>query len=207
MNQFTMLIWVNLPWLYGSFYRQPWLYVWMYCGFMVNILWLWGESTIAVLVNPPSFYVSIHFGLLTISPLVEAECSDWLNCVLDRGHGHSRPIWSRGCVQSKDAVQRGDILWSAATTSSQDPTSHSLRDSVLLKLHVRLFLCVTFSLLYGSSAVECRTLNRESPGSIPPFATVSKFGHFRSLRNDPSSLSCIKEYLAIEVDSGGNVSD
>ena len=35
----------------------------------------------------------------------------------------------------------------------------------------------------------------------PPFANVSKFGHFRSL-ND-FSLSCINEYLAI--DSGGYV--
>ena len=33
----------------------------------------------------------------------------------------------------------------------------------------------------GSSALECRTHNQESPGSNLPFATVSKFGHFRSL--------------------------
>ena len=33
----------------------------------------------------------------------------------------------------------------------------------------------------GSSGVECRTHNRESPGSNPPFATVSKLGHFCSL--------------------------
>ena len=33
----------------------------------------------------------------------------------------------------------------------------------------------------GSSAGECRTCHPESPGSNPPFATVSKFGHFRSL--------------------------
>ena len=34
---------------------------------------------------------------------------------------------------------------------------------------------------------------------------VSKFGHFRSHHDCPSSLSCINEYLAI--DSGGNVSE
>ena len=32
----------------------------------------------------------------------------------------------------------------------------------------------------GSSGVECQTRNRESPGSNPPIATVSKFWHFRS---------------------------
>ena len=37
----------------------------------------------------------------------------------------------------------------------------------------------------GSSKVECRTRNRESPGSNPPFATVSKFGHFRSHHDAP----------------------
>ena len=37
----------------------------------------------------------------------------------------------------------------------------------------------------GSSAVECRTRSqsRESPGLNPPVATVSKFGHFRSLHD------------------------
>ena len=33
--------------------------------------------------------------------------------------------------------------------------------------------------------VECRTRGRESPGSNTPFATVSKFGHFRSLHDAP----------------------
>ena len=57
----------------------------------------------------------------------------------------------------------------------------------------------------GSSVVECRTRNQVSPGSNPPFATVSKIGHFRSLHWCPCWLSCINEYLAI--DSCGNVSD
>ena len=52
----------------------------------------------------------------------------------------------------------------------------------------------------GSSVVGCRTRSLENPGSDPPFATVSKFGHFRSLHD-----ACINEYLAI--DSGRNVSE
>ena len=56
----------------------------------------------------------------------------------------------------------------------------------------------------GSLAVECRTRNRESQGSNPPFATVSKFGHFRSLL-DAFVESAAREYLAIN--SGGNVSE
>ena len=46
----------------------------------------------------------------------------------------------------------------------------------------------------GSSVVECRTRNQESPGSNPPIATVWKF-----------VLSGINNYLVIE--SGGNVSE
>ena len=57
----------------------------------------------------------------------------------------------------------------------------------------------------GSSLIECRARNRESPGSNPPFATVLKFGHFRSLFAMPSSISCINESLAI--DRGGNVNE
>ena len=40
------------------------------------------------------------------------------------------------------------------------------------------------------------------PGFESPFATGSKFGHFRSL-HDEHPLSCINEYLVI--DSWGNV--
>ena len=36
----------------------------------------------------------------------------------------------------------------------------------------------------GSSVVECRTRNRESPDSNPSLL-VSKFGHFRSLHEAP----------------------
>ena len=57
----------------------------------------------------------------------------------------------------------------------------------------------------GSSVVECWTLNRESPGSIPSFVTVSKFGFFSFCPRRPSPLSCINEYMVI--DSGGNVSE
>ena len=37
----------------------------------------------------------------------------------------------------------------------------------------------------GGSAVERWTRNRESTPSNPPFATVSNFGHFRSLHDTP----------------------
>ena len=53
--------------------------------------------------------------------------------------------------------------------------------------------------------VECRTRNRESPGSNPSLLLFRRLGIFRSLHRRPCSLSCINEYLAI--DSGGNVSD
>ena len=45
--------------------------------------------------------------------------------------------------------------------------------------HVRLFL---FLVELGSPVLECRSHNRESPGSNPPFVSVSKFMHFRSLQ-------------------------
>ena len=57
----------------------------------------------------------------------------------------------------------------------------------------------------SSSVVECRTRNRESPGSNPPLLPFRRLGIFHSLHRRPCSLSCINEYLAI--DSGGNVSD
>ena len=57
----------------------------------------------------------------------------------------------------------------------------------------------------SSSVVECRTRNRESPGSNPPLLPFRRLGIFRSLHRRPCSLSCINEYLAI--DSGGNASD
>ena len=50
----------------------------------------------------------------------------------------------------------------------------------------------------GSSAVECRTFNREKPLLLP-------FRSFILLSTTPSSLRCINEYLAI--DSGRNVSE
>ena len=55
----------------------------------------------------------------------------------------------------------------------------------------------------GSSVVEYRTRNQVNPGSNPPFSTVSKIGHFRSLHWCPCWLSCLNEYLVI--DRGGNV--
>ena len=57
----------------------------------------------------------------------------------------------------------------------------------------------------GSSAVECRTRNRErSRVRILPLLPFQSLGMLFYPRC-PSSLSCLNEYLAI--DSGGNVSD
>ena len=56
----------------------------------------------------------------------------------------------------------------------------------------------------GSSAVECRTRNRESPGSNPRCYRFEVWA-FSFTSRRLSRLSCINEYLAI--DSGGNVSE
>ena len=56
----------------------------------------------------------------------------------------------------------------------------------------------------GSSEVECRTCNQESPGSNPLCYRFEDWAFSFSPRR-PSSLSCINEYLA--TDSGGHVSD
>ena len=56
----------------------------------------------------------------------------------------------------------------------------------------------------GSSAVECRTRNRESPGSNPLWYRLEVWAFAFSSRL-LSRLSCINDYLAI--DSGGNVSE
>ena len=45
-----------------------------------------------------------------------------------------------------------------------------------------------FTVEHSSSVVECWTRNRESPGSIPPFATTSNFEHFHSLHDAPTQL-------------------
>ena len=57
----------------------------------------------------------------------------------------------------------------------------------------------------GSSAVECQTHNRESPGPNPPFATVKNLWAFVFSPRRSGPPSCRNEYLA--MDSGGNVSD
>ena len=59
----------------------------------------------------------------------------------------------------------------------------------------------------SSSVVECRTHNRESPGSNPLCYRFEDWAFFVHSHRRPciNVLSCINEYLAI--DSGGNVSD
>ena len=56
----------------------------------------------------------------------------------------------------------------------------------------------------GSSAVECQTRNKVSPGSNPALLLCRRLGIF-VLSIDVPVDSAVNEYLAI--DSGGNVSD
>ena len=67
---------------------------------------------------------------------------------------------------------------------------------------------VSYSLAISMSAVaqlvECRTRNRESPGSNPRCYRFEVWA-FSFTSRRLSRLSCINEYLAI--DSGGNVSE
>ena len=53
--------------------------------------------------------------------------------------------------------------------------------------------------------VEYRTRNRDSPCSIPPFATVSKFEHTVVCTTPESTQLYNERYMAI--DSSGNVSE
>ena len=68
-------------------------------------------------------------------------------------------------------------------------------------MHVLLFLVTLTIMGRSSSAVECRTRNRESPDSNPIWCRFEAWALSLSLRC-PSSLSCINDYQ----DSGGNIS-
>ena len=74
---------------------------------------------------------------------------------------------------------------------------------ICVRVFKRAHLC-NVQLERGSSAVECRTRNRASPGSNPLcyFFDVWAFSFSPRL---PSSLSCINESLA--TFNGGNVSE
>ena len=63
------------------------------------------------------------------------------------------------------------------------------------------FECVTKNIVH-SNLIECRTCNRESPGSNPLCYRFEVWAFSFSSRR-LSRLSCINEYLAI--DSGGHV--
>ena len=56
-----------------------------------------------------------------------------------------------------------------------------------MKLNQKLFYQerMIHIIKHGSSAVECRTRNQESPGLNPPFAIVSKCWYFCSLHDAP----------------------
>ena len=66
--------------------------------------------------------------------------------------------WNVFIALLKDAAERDDI----PLTDSSNKRRHYL----------------SISMERGSSAVECRTPNREKPGLNPPFATFSKIVHF-----------------------------
>ena len=67
-----------------------------------------------------------------------------------------------------------------------------------------LYLVLLFLLSAVAQLVECRTRNRESPGSNPRCYRFEVWA-FSFTSRRLSRLSCINEYLAI--DSGGNVSE
>ena len=79
---------------------------------------------------------------------------------------------------------------------------------LVIKLQIRLTSgqAIAFPLHVerGSSVVECRIRNRESPGSNPLCYHFEDWAFSFSSRR-LSQLICINEYLAI--DSGGNVSE
>ena len=75
-------------------------------------------------------------------------------------------------------------------------------DTDQLLVHKVIDSCLTVE--RGSSVVECRTRNRESPGSNPRCYRLEVWAFSFSSRR-LSRLSCIDEYLAI--DSVGHVSD
>ena len=74
-----------------------------------------------------------------------------------------------------------------------------------LSLHRYMFICPYHSMWSAvAQLVECRTRNRESPGSNPRCYRFEVWA-FSFTSRRLSRLSCINEYLAI--DSGGNVSE
>ena len=74
--------------------------------------------------------------------------------------------------------------WSYSGKSSSSTISLSL-DYYLFEMWISGVYVTEFGIVCclerGSSVIECRTPNRDSPGLNPPFATASKFWHFRSL--------------------------
>ena len=99
-------------------------------------------------------------------------------------------------------VQMSDLILLLTLSPLHYESKQPVLSSQLIEvlLHARVL-----TLERSSSVVECRTRNRESPGSNPRLLPFRRLGIFRSLHRRPCSLSCINEYLAI--DSGGNVSD
>ena len=105
------------------------------------------------------------------------------------------PSWRRP-PSSRPATVSVD----AGATSAHCPWSRNSSKSCFLVDLTSVF----FSVERGSSAVECRTGNRESPGSNPLCYSFEIFAFSFSPRRS-SWLGCMNEYLAI--DGGGNVSE
>ena len=61
----------------------------------------------------------------------------------------------------------------------------SIRVPVISKKKSLAGFSVNVLVELGRSVAEGRTRNQVSPGSYPPFATVSNIGHFRSLHDAP----------------------
>ena len=83
-------------------------------------------------------------------------------------------------------AERLDLKSLITPISFSRAPSRALLDNIEVGYGGCGFMSITFDIVERSSSViEHRTLNRERPGSNPPFATVSKSRHFRSLHDAP----------------------
>ena len=89
--------------------------------------------------------------------------------------------------QFDDVTDRLELLGRIARTSLDDERRPpDLQQCVQAFSSITLYVNELRKVIYRcGSVVECRARNRESLGSNPPFATVSKFGHFNFLHNAP----------------------
>ena len=88
----------------------------------------------------------------------------------NRKHCPSHEMWS----YERDGRWRGWSFVRGSTVSQNAQFGSKWGLSIRTTTHLATMI---------SSVVECR--NQVSPGSNPPFATVSKIGHFRSIHDAP----------------------